>query len=179
MPKPQFVLFVSLMALMLSSCGGVEALIGPSEILHEIPSEMFYQTKGDCAQGDLSFSVLVAAGTQMWTDPSAVLHSQQELYLHSNHTFDMRYREFTLDDVAFDTRLQSRFSIDGHSGRVKLNGVGEGFVIQDNGRRYLQLQFTQAVNSPELVGKTARFRIMNSMTGLDTDRAEYCGYSLF
>lgn len=179
MRKPQLALYGTLLALLLSSCGGIESMIGPSEILYEIPSEMFYQTKGDCTQGDLSFSILVAAGTQMWTDPAAVLHSQQELYLHSNQTFDMRYREFTLDDVAFDTRLQSRFSIDGHSGRVKLNGVGEGFVIQDNGRRYLQLQFTQALNSPELVGKTARFRLMNSMKGLDTDRAEYCGYTLY
>lgn len=176
MHKLTLVLSGSFLVFALSSCGGIGTYLGPAEELKTIPHDMFYQTTGNCTQGDLAFIRLEAAGIQLWTDPSAVLMAQQELYLHQDLSFDVRYREFDFDGVTFDKRMHSKVAVDPTTGVVNLPGLGSGKVIEENGRKYLEVNFKQSVNSPELVGKTARFRISKSDTGLDTDRAQYCGY---
>nr|BFD66520.1 hypothetical protein HAGR004_15420 [Bdellovibrio sp. HAGR004] len=170
------VLSGSLFVFALSSCGGIGSYIGPAQELKTIPHDMFYQTTGDCSQGDLEFIRLQSAGIKLWTDPSAVLIGQQELYLHQDLSFDIRYREFDWSGVTFDKRIHSKVTLDPTTGAVSLPGLGAGKVIEENGRKYLEVNFKQSVNSPELIGKTVRFRISKSDVGLDTDRVQYCGY---
>ncbi|UXR63766.1 hypothetical protein EZJ49_11895 [Bdellovibrio bacteriovorus] len=176
MHKITTVLSGSFLVFALSSCGGIGTYLGPAEELKTIPHDMFYQTTGNCAQGDLEFIRLQAAGIKLWTDPSAVLMAQQELYLHQDLSFDVRYREFDMEGVTFDKRLHSKVSLDSATGAISLSGLGTGQIVEEDGRKYLEVNFRHNVNSPELVGKTARFRITKSFSGLDTDRAQYCGY---
>lgn len=176
MHKLTLVLSGSIFVFALSSCGGIGTYIGPEQELKTIPQDMFYQTTGHCSQGDLAFIKLQAGGIKLWTDPSAILMAQQELYLHQDLSFDIRYREFDVSGVTFDKRMHSKLALDPATGTVSLPGLGAGKVIEENGRKYLEVNFKHSVNSPELVGKTARFRISKSDIGLDTDRVQYCGY---
>ncbi|UOF02217.1 hypothetical protein [Bdellovibrio reynosensis] len=168
--------FSTFLMLSLTSCGELNSSL--ESISPAIPHELIYQTQGDCETGDLSFNYLVAAGTQLWTDPAQILTAQSELYLSKDGTYLIRYREFQNVEgtTVYDSNFSGRYFNSSDNGRIRFENLGEGKVQSWQGKYYLDFQYTSRINSEALVGKKARFRVMSSLTTWNNDRAQYCGY---
>ncbi|WII71796.1 hypothetical protein QJS83_15130 [Bdellovibrio sp. 22V] len=166
----------TLLSLTITSCGGIEGSI--SSAPKWIPDEMYYQTDGHCENGDLVFKILAAGGTPLWTDPAQVLTAQSDMYLQKDGTFTVRYREFpgTSGAASYETRLSGSYVVNPENGEISFANLGQGRVIQRNGRYALDFQYNVDIHSSQLNGKKARFHLWSSLTGLDSDRAQYCGY---
>ncbi|XGC82283.1 hypothetical protein ACES2L_07275 [Bdellovibrio bacteriovorus] len=169
-------IFSTFLFLILTSCGELNSSL--ESLSPWIPDELIYQTQGDCENGDLSFNYLVAAGTRLWTDPAQILVAQSELFLSKNGTYLIRYREF--QDVegttVFDSNFTGRYFSNSENGLIQFENLGEGKVQSWQGKYYLDFQYTSPVNSAELIGKKARFRVISAYQTWNTDRAQYCGF---
>lgn len=166
-----------ILVLHLSACGEIYSSLSdvkdPSSVF---PEDIIYKPVGACDDGTLSFVVMGTAGIKLWEDPASVLTGQIELYIHPDRTFDARYREFDFTSTQYEQFIHSQISIDWESSVIRFVGLGDGKVTKFNGRTYLDLTFTHAFNSSLLLGKSSRFRILKSDQGLDTDKADYCGF---
>lgn len=171
------ILVLSALVLHLVACGEIQSSIGdlrdPDSVL---PEDLIYKSVGDCDDGSLYFVALQTAGVQLWTDPSAVLTAQLELFINRDRTFNVRYREFDFSNQTFDHSFHSNISIDWKRDLIRLEGLGEGRVVRNGRRIYLDLTFTHVFNSELLQGQSTRFRLFRSWEGVDTDRTDYCDY---
>lgn len=167
-------------SLSLTSCGGLSYDLSSTDSLVKtqslIPEYMYYQTDGSCTDGTLVFNVLVAGGIKLWTDPTQILTAQAEIYLNKDGTYHVHYREFDFSNATpqFETTWSSTYSIDEASGVIKFESLGLGRIVNANGTPTLDLQFTVNIHSTELSGKTGRFRLLQLLSGYNTDRGQYC-----
>lgn len=165
------------MFLILSSmgCGDFSYSLYPAS-QNLIPEELFYQTDGNCERGDLHFRILSTAGIQLWTDPQNILTGQVELFIFRDSTFSARYREFPFSgNAVFEKVISGNYQIQSN-GEIYFQDLGAGNILHQDGLYFLEFRFDVNINSTELAGKTARFRVLKGLRGLDTDRAQYCHY---
>lgn len=180
MRKIHLAFFSTFVSLFVISCGGISTSLSPgADAPKWIPDEVFYQTDGSCERGDLVFKVLVAAGTKLWTDPQQLLVGQSELFVNKNGTYSVRYREFEspMGVVSFDTRFSGNYQVQQDTGEIYFENLGYGNILTRQGKYFLEFQYSVNINSAELKGKSARFRLVGALTGLNTDRAQYCNYA--
>jgi hypothetical protein len=166
---------ISFLFLIISGCGWADSSvssINPSWF----PEEFYYDTVGSCENGDLSFRMLSGAGTQLWTDPSAILTAQTDLYLRKDGTYTARYREFDFNNEVYSQMIESTFSLDNETEQIELAGLGVGKIrTSPRGRKSFQLQYSLDLHAPLLKNNTGDFILYRSIQGLNTDRSEHCG----
>ncbi|WP_374080012.1 hypothetical protein [Bdellovibrio bacteriovorus] len=171
------VLFSTFLSLSLTSCGNFSYSLSPAS-QSWIPEEMYYQTDGNCENGDLVFKILVAGGTKLWTDPQQLLVGQTDLYLNKDGTYSVRYREFANleNSPSFETQFSEKYQVNSDTGEIYFVNLGYGNVITRQGKYFLDFQYSVNINSQELQGKQVRFRLTETLRGFNTDRAQYCNY---
>ena len=181
------VLFTGISALigiaMLSSCDVTsEDFWGHSYITDRfgVPDELFYQTKGTCAAGDLSFQYLMGGGAILWDVPNTqseddILTGQVFIYLNRDNTYTVDYREYDFDNLFVKKNFSSTFKYDTEFNILYLKDLGHATIHKRKHRYYLRLTFTENLNNNFLKEKTIDVWLKSSFKGLDTDRAEYCG----
>lgn len=168
---------------MLSSCGVTsEDFWGPSYITDRfgVPDELFYQTKGSCAAGDLSFQYLMGGGAILWDVPNTqseddILTGQVFIYLNRDNTYTVDYREYDLNNLFIKKTFSSTFKYDTEFNILYLKNLGQATIHQRKKRYYIHLTFTENLNTNFLKGQSIDVWLKKSFTGLDTDRVQYCG----
>lgn len=180
------ILFTSISALLgialLSSCGMGKSIWGPSFISDRysgIPDEMFYQTKGSCDNGDLTFQVLGGAGAILWDVPQTqsendILTGQVFIYLNRDGTYTVNYREYTFTNVATLNEFSSTYTFDPEIQVITFRDLGSATINKRRNRYYLRLTFTTNINSRYLKGQTIDVWLDSTYNGLNTDREDYC-----
>lgn len=157
------------------SCGGSLTIEGSNtESKNSFPNEFYYKSKGSCATGNLFFEHLQAVVFLIDAESSTFLSVQQKLFLHKDGTFDLQYREFDSNQQVHETKLKSTYQKNLENNSINLQNLGIGTFYQDNGQYFLEIQYQVSLNSPLLKDKIAKFKIVNTDQGLDTDRIEFC-----
>lgn len=168
---------------MLSSCGVTSQDIwGHSYITDRfgLPDEIFYQTTGSCANGDLSFQVLAGGGAILWDVPTTqseddILTGQVFIYLNRDNTYTVDYREYDFDNQFVQKTFSSSYFYDTEFEILYLKNLGQATIHKRKKRYYLRLTFTENVNTNFLKGQTIDVWLNSSFKGLNTDRVQYCG----
>lgn len=115
---------------------------------------------------------------KLWTDPQQILVGQSDLYLNRDGTYSVQYREFTnlANSPSYETQFSEKYQVNPETGEIYFVNLGYGNVITKQGKYFLDFQYSVNINSQELQGKRARFRLTETLHGFDTDRAQYCNY---
>lgn len=178
-----FTWFSALMGIaLLSSCGMGKSIWGPSFITNRyssIPDEMYYQTKGSCEAGDLSFQVLGGGGAILWDvsqtqSENDILTGQVFIYLNRDGTYTVNYREYGFVNLALTKEFSSTYSFDPEWQVITFKDLGFATIHKRKNRYYLRMNFTENINSNFLRGEAIDVWLNSSYTGLHTDREDYC-----
>jgi len=174
-------IFTVLCGLFLVACNG-EKVFGGSWVRERfagIPDELFYQTKGSCNDGSLEFRILGGGGAILWDVPQTqsendILTGQLYIYLNRDGTYTANYQEYTFLTLHFEEQFSSQYSFDRETRVIDFPELGTATIHTFKKRYYLRLTLSTNINSAFLRGQVMDIWLQSTMTGLDTDRDQYC-----